>query len=80
MKSKAAIRIAAACATFLLILALRVLNGGQTWAYVEGHLGLTVLLPLVAVFFGLLARRLYLEYGQASEKAPGHEGMASTKI
>jgi hypothetical protein len=80
MNGKTAIRIAVVCAIFLSIVALRFLNDGRTWTYMENHLGLTVLLPLVAIFFGLLAQRLSVEYRQGSAKAREHKGMTSAKI
>ena len=65
--------------SFLLILALGALNGGRVLAYVESHLGLTVLLPLVLIFLGLLARRLYLEYRQEPDETLLHEGTTNAK-
>ena len=61
--------LAVSLAAFLVTMALRFVNGGRAWVYVENHLGLTALLPLASIFLGLLARNFYLEYKREPTEA-----------
>ncbi len=50
------------------VVGLRFIAGGRFWNFMEDHLWLTVVLPLVALFLLLLARGMYMQYRREPER------------
>jgi hypothetical protein len=56
MKKENKFRLARWTAILAVILGLRFIGGGRTWEYMENHLLLTCVLPLVVLVFVLFVR------------------------
>jgi hypothetical protein len=79
MKKETKIRLAWWIGFPLSMVALRFAGAGRAWEFMEDHLWLTAVLPLVVLFLLLLARGLYMQYRREPEGRPKMDSATGAK-
>ena len=79
MKKETKIRLARWTAILAVILGLRFIGGGRIWEYMENHLLLTCVLPLVVLVFVLFVRVMTMQHRRELDDKAKVGGAQSAK-